>query len=209
MIPAEMTGGWVRNGITMNGAEPAAENTVVWWLQAPTKHCDLRVPHEGTDGVMSFAGTTSWAEPSLTWSPEIELDRSIFEDVGVISWDGNDLIETGVSYEGERTISYVERWQRLPGGSGELLALSSPSGRLVRTGRYALTIVDQRLAGGTFAAVAWIWQGEEWVIDHCWPVGATAPAPPASVGDGQATVVLSDGIEWTVDEHWKVSDISG
>src|SRR6266700_1376242 len=97
MIPVEMTGGWVRDGIAIDGAEPV-ENALVWWLQAPSKHCDLRVPvgiTGGADSVMSFAGTTTWADPSLTWHPEIELNPSAFEDVGFVAWDGADLMEAG------------------------------------------------------------------------------------------------------------------
>jgi hypothetical protein len=211
MIPVEMTGGWVRNGIELDGAAPV-ENTLVWWLQAPSKHCDLRVPLDttsGTENVMSFGGTTTWADPCLTWIPEIELNPNGFPDIGAVSWDGEDLIEAGVLFEDGREISYLERWQRLPQSDGELLALSCPNGRLVRTGRYALTILDERPEKGSFAAVAWTLKDESWTVHHCWPTGATAPAPPSAITDGDATVRLSDGTEWTIDEHRKVVDTSG
>ena len=203
-----MTGGWVRNGISLDDAEPV-ENALVWWLQAPSKHCDLRLPLDGDDGLMSFAGTTTWAEPCLTWIPEIELDPSIFTDIGAISWDGADLMEAGVFVDGDRAVSYVERWQRLPGSDAELLALSCPTGRLVRTGPYALTITDQRAHGGRFAAVAWTLAGGQWTVSHCWPPAATAPAPPLTVDDDAVVIVLSDGTQWTIDEHRKVAEING
>ena len=194
-----MQGGWVRNGISVDGAPPA-EDVLVWWLQAPSKHCDLRLPYQGTDGLMSFAGTTTWHDPRLTWSPELELDPSVFEDVGVITWDGADMIETG-SYAGAgRDIGYVERWQRLPGSDAELLALSRPGGRIVRTGPYAMTIVDARPDGGQFAAVAWTLDGDGWSVHHCWPPGAAAAPPPVQLDPATATVLLADGVEWTVDE---------
>jgi hypothetical protein len=211
MIPVEMTGGWVRKGIALDGAEPV-EDALVWWLQAPSKHCDLRVAFDtssGAKGLMSFAGTTTWADPALTWSPEIELNPSSSEDVGVITWDGEDLMEAGTLVDGEREVSYVERWRRLPRSDGELLALSCPHGRLVRTGHYALTIVDERRTGGAFAAVAWRLQDGGWTVDHCWPTGVTAAAPPSAITDGDRTVLLDDGVEWTIDEHRKVADISG
>jgi hypothetical protein len=210
MIPVEMTGAWLRVSISLDGAAPG-EESLVWWLQAPTRHCDLRVPLEPGSGVgvMCFAGTTSWADQSLTWTPDLELDPSIDEDIGVITWDGDDMLEAGTFDDNGRIVSYVERWRRLPDGDGIQLALSSPGGRLVRTGPYALTIVDERPAGGSFAAVAWTLQDGGWTVDHSWPAGATAPAPPSAITDGDPTVLLDDGTEWIIDEHRKVADISG
>jgi hypothetical protein len=208
-IPQRMRGGWIRNGIAVDGG-PEAEDTLVWWLQAPSMHCDLRVPYVGEDGVMSFAGTTTYAgtadAPTLTWHPEVELNPSIFEDIGQITWDGADMIETGVYYDDDREIGYIERWQRLPGSDGEFLALSCVGGRLVRSGSYALTLLDRRPAGGTFAAVAWTLVEDAWVLDHCWPPGALAPPPPLLLPDpglpsDAATVRLDDDTIWTIEER--------
>jgi hypothetical protein len=203
-IPARLTGGWIRHGISIDGG-PVVEDALVWWLQAPSRHCDLRVPFSGTDGLMSFAGTTKWADPSLTWVPEIELNPSIFTDTGVITWDGADLMETGHYYEGTRKIPYVERWVRLRDGEGELLALSyegsSARGRLVRTGNHALTIVDARPGGGQFAATAWRLTDGAWGVHHCWPSDAVTPRPPLTVVRSAHAVQLDDGLEWTVDEY--------
>ena len=194
-----MQGGWIRAGIGFGGAAPT-EPAVVWWLQAPSKHCDLRVPHRGSDGLMAFAGTTSWLAPRLTWTPELELDPSVFADIGVISWDGADMIEEGAAIDGDREISYVERWQRIPDSTGPLLALSREGGRIVRAGSVALTIVDERPLGGLFVAVAWRLSEAGWVVDHGWPLGAPAPPPPVDIPDTDE-VVLSDGLAWQVDER--------
>lgn len=198
-IPRGMWGGWIRSGIALDGAAPT-EPALVWWLQAPSRHCDLRVPYEGADGLMAFAGTTSWSDPQLTWTPELELDPSVFADIGEITWDGPDMLETGTTTESGREITYVERWQRIPNSSGPLLALSRPGGRIVRTGAVAQTIVDERALGGSFAAVAWRLDGANWLVDHCWPTGAQTPAPPVDIPTTE-TVVLSDGLSWAVEER--------
>ena len=194
-----MHGGWVRQGISLDGVDQA-ENTVVWWLQAPSKHCDLRVPYLDGDGLMAFAGTTTWADPRLSWHPELELNPSIVDDVGVITWDGPDMIETGLCYQDGREVTYVERWQRLPSSQDELFALSTDTGRLVRAGSYALSIVDDRPNGGAFAAVAWTLTKNEWSVDHRWPADAVAPTPPLFIPAEGGSVVLDDGTEWIIDE---------
>ena len=110
MIPAEFTGGWVRASISLDGAEPF-EDTLVWWLQSTSKHADLRLPLvEGE--VISFAGTTTWEAPSLTWIPDLELVPNEFPDTGVVSWDGDDLLEAGPSS------STAPRWATSNAGSG-------------------------------------------------------------------------------------------
>ncbi len=197
MIPAEFTGGWLRASIALDGGEPA-EDSLVWWLQAPSKHADLRVPLSSGGQSMSFAGTTVYEEPSLTWLPDLELVPSGFPDTGVVSWDGDALLEAGSFVVDGRDVPYLERWVRLPDTDGPLLALSRPGGRLVRTGVLALTVVDERATGGAFNAVAWRLTDSGWVVDHCWPADASAPPPPLTI-EG-ASVVLADGLAWSVDE---------
>ena len=200
MIPAEFTGGWVRASISLDDSEPF-EDTLVWWLQSTSAHADLRVPF-GDGEVVSFAGKTVFkAEPaelqSLTWIPAIQLVPNEFPDTGVVSWDGADLLEAGVSGD----VSYVERWQRLPDTAGPLQALSKPGGRIVRTGSLALSIVDERESGGAFNAVAYRLADEAWTVDHRSAADATAPAPPLDADLGVGTLVLlSDGALWSVDE---------
>ncbi|HKT02701.1 MAG TPA: hypothetical protein VJT31_24485 [Rugosimonospora sp.] len=177
------------------------EPAVVWWLQAGSAYCDLRLPHDGVDQVMCFAGTTTWDGLRLTWHREVELDPSLWEDVGDVGWDGPDLIETGSVGSAGAEIGYVERWQRLPGSDHDLLALHCDGGRIVRTGRYALTILDGCQSGGDFAAVAWRLENDDWAARFSWPPDAVAPAPPADIPRKGETVVLRDGSEWIIDER--------
>lgn len=209
MIPAEFTGGWVRASMSLDGAEPF-EDTVVWWLQSTSKHVDLRLPLvEGE--VISFAGTTTWEAPSLTWVPDLELVPNEFPDTGVVSWDGDDLLEAGTFIVDGSEVGYVERWQRLPDTSGPLQALSRPGGRLVRTGSLALTVLDERDSGGVFNVIAWRLAEGAWTADHCWPPDASAPPPPSPAVELEAgaSIVLDDGATWTVDETLKLAVAHG
>ncbi|MCW2785275.1 MAG: hypothetical protein JWP74_1792 [Marmoricola sp.] len=185
MIPAEFTGGWVRSGISLDGLPPV-EDAVVWWLQAPVRHADLRLPVADQEPPTSFAGVTTWDGSALTWSRELDLEHYDGVDVGTTSWDGADLLESG-TFQGDdgSSVSYVERWVRLPGSSEPLCALSQGAVRLVRAGDYAITVSDERASGGLFTATAWTLVGDEWQVHHTLPGVPLAPAPPAP--DGHTT----------------------
>lgn len=206
MIAAEFTGGWLRVSMSLDGAPPF-EDMVVWWLQSASKHADLRVPLTPAGDCISFAGTTAWDPPSLTWIPDLELVPSEFPDTGVVSWDGEDLLEAGSFVIDGAEVPYLERWRRLPDTADPLLALSKPGGRIVRTGDLALTVVDERPTGGEFKAVAWRLINGAWTVNHCWPPEASAPRPPAPAHlTAGMTVALDDGEFWTVDEAVNATD---
>ncbi len=209
MVPAAFTGGWVRASMSLDGAPPF-EDTLVWWLQSSTKHVDLRLPL-ATGDVISFAGTTTWQAPSLTWVPDLELVPGEFPDTGVVSWEGEDLLEAGTFLIDGTEVGYVERWKRLPDTSGPLQALSRPGGRLVRTGSLAMTVVDDRDSGGVYNAVAWRLVDEAWTLDHCWPPDAAAPPPPPPAVELRSgtSLALDDGANWTVDESVKLAGTHG
>ena len=200
-IPAEHTGGWQRITIAVGDGEPYEDSTV-WWLQAPSRHADLRTPLADGNGAepMCFAGTTSWEDPSLTWAPALELTPSAFVDIGAISWDGDDMLEAGEFAGDDGAVGYVERWRRLPDSEGPLLALEREGGRIVRAGRYALTVLDDR-PQGDFVGVAWELDGGRWVEQRRWPptVAGAAPPPPLALPAG-ITVVLEDARVWVVVE---------
>jgi hypothetical protein len=200
VIAAEFTGGWLRVSMSLDGAPPF-EDMVVWWLQSASKHADLRVPLTPAGDCIAFAGTTVWDPPSLTWIPDLELVPNEFPDTGVVSWDGEDLLEAGSFVIDGADVPYVERWQRLPDTAGPLIALSKPAGRIVRTGALALTVVDERPSGGEFKTIAWRLIDGVWALNHCWPAEASAARPPApgKLSAGM-TVALDDGELWTVDE---------
>jgi hypothetical protein len=209
VIPDEFTGGWVRVSIALGDAPPI-EDMLVWWLQAPSRHADLRLPLEPGGELVAFAGTTVWEPPSLTWLPALELVPSGFPDTGVVRWDGTELLETGSTVIDGVPTAYVERWRRLPGTAAPLLALSRPGGRIVRAGSLALSIVDERPAGGEFQAIAWRQDGDAWTVDHCWPRDAKAPPPPSGTCSlSRASVVLQDGMTWTVDESEEMAETHG
>jgi hypothetical protein len=209
VIPDEFTGGWVRVTIALGDAPPH-EDMLVWWLQAASRHADLRTPLNGDGERVAFAGTTVWDQPSLSWLPALELVPSGFPDTGVVAWDGTDLLESGTTVVDGAPVPYVERWRRLPDTATPLLALSRPGGRLVRTGNLALSMVDARPAGGEFHAVAWRLDTGGWTVDHAWPSEVQAPPPPPDPGlEAGTSVVLQDRLKWFVDESQEMAETHG
>jgi hypothetical protein len=190
MIPAEFTGGWARAGLSLDGGA-FLEDAVVWWLQAPVRHADLRIPAVGTGPTTSFAGVTTWDGSALTWTREIDLEHYDGADVGTTSWDGADLLESG-TFEAEdgSTVRYVERWVRLPGRTGPLVAQCHGAVHLVRAGDYAITVSDERDSGGVFTATAWTRSENGWQVHHTLPGVPLAPVPPASGEAGEGWIAV-------------------
>ena len=148
-VPPRFVGAWERRELVVDG-EPVADAGRVVWVQADESFVDVRGPG-GFASDTAFGGTTTWDEPYLTWSHP--FDRAAGAegvDRGHISFDGDDLIETGAFIAGAQR-SYRERWCFLGGGEP---VLTSPfdGGLAVRVGPHAAAIVDRRATGGGFAA---------------------------------------------------------
>jgi hypothetical protein len=190
MIPRRFQGAWRRVSIAVDGGPPGEACDVVW-VQAASAFADIRVARPGYGDLhppASFAGTTAWRHPHLSWRHDLDLDagrsgagRSPEDtgdtgdvgDVGRVSWDGDDLVEAGTFDDGGRPVPYVEVWRRMPRSDGPTHEWASPDGthRFVRAGDHAITVADERAAGGTYRACYRTRHGDEW-------------APELALGDG-------------------------
>jgi hypothetical protein len=177
LLPARFLGAWERHELTVDGAPMAGAGRAVW-VEAGAAYVDVR----GAGGFASdtcFAGTTSWTEPCLTWRHEIDAHSGEDgTDVGHISFDGDDLIEQGDFIAG-RQVPYRERWHRLAGSTGPVLAAETldGTGLAVRVGHHAATVLDRRPAGGSLSARYQVWTGRRWITELV-------------VGDGEVPGVL-------------------
>ncbi|MEA2825941.1 MAG: hypothetical protein QOG43_380 [Actinomycetota bacterium] len=138
--------------LALDGGE-AHEPADALWLQAPLHFADLRT--DLTTGAVHscFAGTTAWFAPVLRWTHEIDLDprpRGVADDVGQVSWDGDDLLERGVfAFPGtDGPVPYVERWRRLAGDRPVVATVGAGRIRVV-AGAHALEVA--RTATGVAA----------------------------------------------------------
>ena len=133
---------------------------------------------------LSFAGTTTWADPFLRWGHDLDLDAERppgASDVGRVAWDGNDLVETGEFTDGDRAVPYTEVWRRVADSDAGLESHWSPDGTcvVVRTGDHALTIADDRAAGGAYRACYRSRHEGRWEVELALGAGAAdLPAPP-------------------------------
>jgi hypothetical protein len=190
-VPARFRGAWARMSLAVDGATPAEHADVVW-LQTEHTYADLRIPRLGYGDIvapMSFAGTTTWADPFLRWSHDLDLDpdgRLGDADVGEVHWRGDDLVETGEFADGDRSVPYTEVWRRLPASGGDLESHWSADGTcvVVRTGDHALTIADERAGGGVYRACYRTRRDGGWAVELALGDGATdLPAPPTEEMD--------------------------
>lgn len=206
-LPAELRGAWERVGFTVSG-RPVDTPARVLWVQAAHGFADLRIP-VGDDRLECFAGTTSFDGRSLTWRHTFDLAGWEGADTGVVSWRGDDLVETGEMVVDGRVQPYEEVWRRVDPGAGLLvldgrLADGTPAGLLVASGDRAITLVDHR-PDGSFSAASWSQRGGRWVADDL--VGgraATLPTPPDDVPAIGAEVGLTPTggcASWAVVEH--------
>jgi hypothetical protein len=159
-LPETFIAAWNRSEAIVDGEVVTDAGRTVW-VEAGRAYVDVRGPG-GFASDMTFAGSTTWVEPHLTWSHAIDADlESDGVDVGLISYDGEDLIEEGEFIAG-RTIKYTERWERLPGGAGPVLAAVTDGGIAVRVGDHASVAMDRRSTGGAIAARYAHWDGTAW-----------------------------------------------
>ena len=139
-------------------AEPGVQ-----WLQGPTAYVDSR----------GFAGTLTQDGDVFQWHRAVNLQPpGPFPDAGVMSRDGDVLVETGVHED------YVEHWVRDPGLPGPVGALFLDGGLFVR-------------CGGLFG-----WAGGAQVVIG--EVGGPAWNVLGIVFAGNE--IQANGVRWTVDE---------
>ena len=116
-VPDRFQGAWRRVSIAVDRGPPTEPASVVW-VQASSAYADLRLPDDPGATTMSFAGTTRWDDPFLRWEHALDLEATSGEDVGEVSWDGTDLVESGSFVSDGRPVGYVEVWRLQPGSGG-------------------------------------------------------------------------------------------
>lgn len=108
---------WQRRSVTIGDAAPT-EPARVHWIQWDGYYLDVRVPHGASRlalcGPGTFGGTTSWADPVLTWHHAIDSEPGTNADEGTVRWLGEDLLEErGLAVLDGATTGYVELWARI------------------------------------------------------------------------------------------------
>lgn len=174
-------GAWTRQSMAIGGGE-GFETQHVYWLQAGPCYADLRVPFHPAAAERCFAGRSAWEgddQGRLRWTHRLDLERANPEDVGELAWEGGQLIERG--WFG--TDRYEELWVRLDDGKGPFLAAEGRHGCLVQVGCHAITVVDDRAAGGSFAACYRVCSHSGWETHAAIGDSANLPSPAAIPAD--------------------------
>jgi hypothetical protein len=162
-LPRCFVAAWERSEFVVDG-EPVPDAGRAVWVEAGNAYVDVRGPGGLASGT-TFAGTTAWDEPHLTWTHTIDAEPDgDGVDQGLISFAGDDLIEEGEFIAG-RVVTYRERWQRIQGSDGPVLAAVTDGGIAVRVGDHASVVVDRRRTGGGIAARYDRWDGTAWCAE--------------------------------------------
>lgn len=173
MIPERFRGAWRRVSIAVDGGTPVEPSAVVW-VQTASAFADIRVPRIGFGDLhpaVSSAGSARWVDPHLHWRHDLDVDVSRTSDdggdVGEVSWRGPDLVESGTFGDDGLAVPYVEVWRRMAGSDGPVDDWTSPDGRLrsVRVGDHAITVADDRPAGGPYRACYRTLIAGEWAVE--------------------------------------------
>jgi hypothetical protein len=143
VIPPEFVGAWRRVSIAVGDGAPNESEDVIW-LQASSGFADLRMPRGAGGQPVAFAGYTTWDKPALTWHHELDSGWN-GTDTGVVTWRGDDLVETGSTMVDGEVTTYEEVWHREPTGAGPIsVFIRDDAGRCsfmrVRVGYHTLTI---------------------------------------------------------------------
>lgn len=158
-VPDAYLGVWRRTLLRTPDREDTS--SLVYWLQTPRWHADIRLPADRTRVTarslgeaeapelrvlalqQGFAGVTTVEGDLCRWHRRVDFQPpSRFADVGRVVFENPDrILEFGV----EQT--YYERWDRLPGSTGPWLALERAEATgttwLFRSGEYAMRVVPR------------------------------------------------------------------
>jgi hypothetical protein len=148
-LPARFVGAWLRRELIVDGE--IVDNAYTVWVEAGRAFVDVRAPGSFASDT-TFAGTTTWVEPYLTWTHEIDAaPDGGGVDRGHITFAGETMIESG-EYMADRLVTYQELWSPRPGAAGVVAVARTEGGIAVRVGGYAAVVLDERAQGGAIAA---------------------------------------------------------
>lgn len=172
VVPDNLIAAWKRESFQLIGEE-ACETSCVIWLQTANRYADVRVSLPGYEARSeSFGGTICWESPQLRFDHCIDLkDDDV--DIGVMSWDGDVLVEDASFEENGKLVSMKERWIRQTVNAPQTVAMEllnanqQLKGLAIKVGDQAIVIIDQdeiNSAYFLFINGAWVKQ---------WGVGVT------------------------------------
>jgi len=197
--PDLVHGAWGRQSVSIDNG-PRFETQLVVWLQAGTRYADLRIPFHPAAEEGCFTGWSGWDGERYRWTRHLDLMGSELpspDDVGDLTSENGVLVERGTFSTPSGPLPYEEVWVRLPGADGLWQVFESPTACLVRVGDHAITVVDGRPDGGSFAACYRIRGANGWMLQQSIGDAADLPAPGEptpgwrTVHSGDAMVVTA------------------
>jgi hypothetical protein len=187
-------GAWMRRSVIIDGG-PSFETQLVVWLQAGTCYADVRVPLHPDADERCFAGRSGWDGEGYRWTHHFDLEPGspAADDLGLLVWEDDTLIERGLFPTLDGSVRYEETWVRLDDSDGPYLAMESPQGAFVCVGGHAIGIADRRSDGGGFAAAYWRHRDDGWEIRAAIGDSEGLPHPDGIHAGGPGWLVVEQG----------------
>jgi hypothetical protein len=194
MTAIDTHGAWMRRSVVIDDG-PAFETQLVVWLQAGTCYADVRVPWHPDADERCFAGRSGWDGEGYRWTHHLDLEPGspAADDLGLLVWEHDALIERGWFPTPDGSVRYEEEWVRLEGSAGPYLALESANEMFVRVGAHAIGIADRRSDGGGFGAAYWRRRDDGWEIQTAIGENVGLPHPDGVQSKGPGWLVVEQG----------------
>lgn len=173
-VPPRLVGAWRRAGVLIDGTRIVEEFDRLW-LQTPQWFADIRLRIDQSRGPCdaglpvflsqegAAAGTTSWADPIITWDKTIAVSAPPpgSDDSRPLTWADGVVAESGTTLVHGQEREFIEEWLRMTDDDVSWSTDVDDRRARVEVGRWAIEVRDDRPAGA-YTATRFERDGDGW-----------------------------------------------
>jgi len=158
-------GVWRRESLRIEKGK-AFEDSNVLWLHAGDYYADIRWPKPSESQVKAsvFAGRAFWNAPRMQFNHEVDLTKELDQDVGILSFSNEKLIELGQVTRGDKVIHFEETWVQIGRANQDDCQVvqkdhETGSGYIIRVKDFVIALEESEQQ---FSAGAWEKEKNQW-----------------------------------------------
>jgi hypothetical protein len=173
-VPEHIVGAWRRSGLILDSVRQVDHADVIW-LQTPEWFADIRlrinpdsvVPTAGVPEwfyeEFAFAGTSTWADPVITWDHVLDTRPDPAPDANPLTWEDGVAFERGTTEVDGVPTPFIEEWLRMTDDDVTWSVDKGEGSARIEVGRFAVEVKDLRPEGGSFTATRYHLEDGDWV----------------------------------------------